>query len=156
MGGGSKGRKGENPRWYPGWLESLHQHLCINGLRLLFIPVSSNLSNIFWRANSPWVSHISVHFRSTDCICSGLSFQKYLYSKSPWKKKKKVPLQKQRRGLFAIWFNNVSYFPLLKTLGSLNSQTPSYNATCGAHRSCVNAAPWILLLLWVVKVLSLT
>lgn len=33
------------------------------------------------------------------------------------------------------------YFPLLKTLGSLNSQTPSYNATCGAHRSCVNAAP---------------
>ena len=42
-------------------------------------------------ANSPCVSHITVHFMSTNCIHSGLSFQKYEQQKPS--NKDHVPLR---------------------------------------------------------------
>lgn len=66
MGAGGQRRKGENPRRHKVWFKSSHQHFCINGLKLQFRPVSSNLNDTVLEDNSPQVSHISVHSMSTN------------------------------------------------------------------------------------------
>jgi len=103
---------------------------------------------------------VSVHFMSTNCIHSGLSFQKYVEKKPS--NKDHVPLRNKAevRLLFDIIVITSAtegkarqvYFSLLNKLGFLSSWFPSCNITCvsqslRAQRSSINAVCWILLLL---------
>lgn len=162
MGAGGKWRKSKDPRGNQGWLGSSHQHFCMNGLRPLFIPVSSNFNNIFLEDNSLWICHISVHFMSTGRICSGPSFEKRWYSKSlenrhnlPIRSKGEVYWVCNKQNIYPKGKSQTGLLPIIKNWGSLSSwllylsiqpEWPSH-VTCQLGLRETVQRPWTFLLL---------